>query len=347
MARTTRQGWRVALGFAVVGPGLFAAGRIMPALLRAQGCVPVAVVGRDRTRTESFAAEHGVPAAYDDLAAALADPRVDAVWVATPHHLHRQTVEAAAAARKHVLCEKPLATTTEDGRAIVAACARAGVALGTGFHLRHHPLHEEVRRLVHSGAAGEVVSAQAEWSLETPPSSGAAWRRVPESSGGGLVTGTGIHVIDLLRYVLGDEVTAVSAMTNAETSPIAPLETRATALLRFSRGTVAVMRCVRPAHAPANDLIIAGTAAAIIGRGTVDEATHGRLEVVGADPELSGVPAGTNMYARQAEAFARAAYAGDEPSASGWDGLAVVAITTALYESARTGREVAVQRLRG
>jgi predicted dehydrogenase len=204
-----------------------------------------------------------------------------------------------------------------------------------------------MRRLVRAGAVGEVTSAQAEWSLETPPSSGAAWRRVPESSGGGLVTGTGIHAIDLLRYVLDDEVTAISAMTNSDSSPIAPLETRASALVRFSRGMVAVMRCVRPVHAPTNDLSIAGTSASLVGRGTVDEASHGRLEAVGADPELTGVPAGTNMYARQAEAFARAAYAGDAPSASGWDGLAVVAITTALYESARTGREVAVERLRG
>jgi 1,5-anhydro-D-fructose reductase (1,5-anhydro-D-mannitol-forming) len=336
----------MALGFAVVGPGRFAAGRTMPALMRAQGCAPVAVVGRDRARTEAFAAEHGIPAAYDDLAAALADPRVDAVWVATPHNLHRPVVEAAAAARKHVLCEKPLATTIEDARAIVAACRRAGVALGAGYHLRHHPLHEEMRRIVASGDAGEVATIEGEWSLESPASSGAAWRRDPEASGGGLLTGTGIHVIDLLRFVLDDEVVAVAAMSNGADSPISPLETRAAAVLRFAGGTLGIVRCARPVHAPPNDLIVQATKATLIGRGTIDEASRGRLEAAGADLALSGLPAGTDMYARQAEAFARAAITGDEPNASGWDGLAVTAIAVALYESARTGREIPVTRVR-
>jgi predicted dehydrogenase len=106
------------------------------------------------------------------------------------------------------------------------------------------------------------------------------------------------------------------------------------------------MRCVRPVHSPTNDVVILGSAATLIGRGTVDEAAHGRLEVSGAEADLTGVPAGTNMYARQAEAFARAALGGEEPSASGWDGLAVTAITAALYESARTGREVRIEPVR-
>ena len=336
----------MALGFAVVGPGRFASGRIVPALARAQGCAAVAVVSRDRQRAEQFAAEHGVPAAYDDLGAALADPRVDAVWVATPHNLHRPVVEAAAAARKHVLCEKPLATTIEDARAIVYACRQAGVALGTGFHLRHHPLHVEARRLVTAGALGTVVSAQGEWSLESEIGSGAPWRRDPEASGGGIVTGTGIHVLDLLRYVLDDELAAVSAVTDAVISPAAPVETRALALLRFARGALGVIRCARPVHSPPNDLLVQGTRAALTGRSTVDEASHGRLEVAGAETELTGVPAGTNMYAVQAQAFAQAALSGEEPNASGWDGLAVTIITAALYESARTGREVRIESTR-
>lgn len=336
----------MALGFAVIGPGRFAGSRIIPALMRAQGCAAVAVVGRDRARTETFATEHGIPAAYDDLQAALADPRVDAVWIATPHDRHRPAVEAAAAARKHVLCEKPLATTIDDARAIVAACRRAGVALGTGFHLRHHPLHEEAHRIVAAGGAGEIVSIAGEWSLETPPSAGAAWRRDPEASGGGILTGTGVHVIDLLRFILDDEVVAVSAMTDGATSPIAPLETRVMALLRFRRGVLGVIRCARPVHAPTNDLTIVGTRATLIGRGTIDEAAHGRLEVAGAEAELSGTPAGTNMYARQVEAFARAALSGEEPNASGWDGLAAAVVSAAIYESARSGREVAITSIR-
>lgn len=345
MAVSRRGRGIVALGFAVVGPGRFAAGRIMPALMQAQLCAAVAVVGSNRERAEAFASDHGVPAAYDDLGAALADPRVDAVWVATPHNRHRPVVEAAAAARKHVLCEKPLATTAADARAIVAACARAGVALGTGFHLRHHPLHAEARRLVGSGALGAVVSAAGEWSLESQITAGAPWRRDAAVSGGGIVTGTGVHVIDLLRFVLDDEVEAVSAVTDAGGSSEA-VDTRALATLRFRRGTLAAVRCVRPVHRPPNDLLVQGTDASLRGAGTVDEAARGRLEVWGADAEITGVPAGTNMYALQARAFAEAALTGEQPSASGWDGLAVTIITAALYESARTGGTVRIASTR-
>jgi 1,5-anhydro-D-fructose reductase (1,5-anhydro-D-mannitol-forming) len=334
------------LGFAVVGPGRFAAGRIVPALMKAQGCRPVAVVSRDRERAEAFAAEHGLPAAYDRLPAALADPRVDAVWVATPHHVHRDAVEAAAAARKHVLCEKPLATTVTDARAIVAACRRTGVALGTGFHLRHHPLHREARRLVESGAVGTVLGIEGEWSLETDVSAGAPWRSDPDASGGGILTGTGVHVIDLLRYVLGDEVATVGAMMDAVPAPGGQVERRLVVTLRFARGAMGTVRCVRPAHAPPNDLLIEGATAMVACRGTIDEAARGRMEVSGAAGELSGIPAGTNMYAAQAEAFARAATSGEEPDASGWDGLACTVIATAVYDSARSGREVSIDSVR-
>ncbi len=336
----------MALGFAVLGTGRFAASRVLPALTRAQGCKPVAVVSRERARAQQFAEEHGVPGAYDDLRAALADPRVDAVWVATPNHLHRAEVEAAAAARKHVLCEKPLATTVEDSRAIVAACQRAGVALGTGFHLRHHPLLREARHLVGEGAMGEVQLAAAEWSLDTPITVSAPWRRELEASGGGIGTATGIHAIDLLRFVLDDEVASVSAYTNAASSPATPVETRLIALLRFRRGTLATVRGLRPVHAPSNSLEVLGARASLTAHGAIEEAARGRLEVSGAEARLSGVPAGTDLYALQAQAFAEAAYRGDEPNASGWDGLALTVILAALYESAQTGQSVDIGDLR-
>jgi len=331
------------LGFAILGPGRFAASRIVPALQRAGNCNLVAVVSRDQRRAAAFAEEHGVPAAYGDLATALADPVVQAVWVATPHALHRGAVEQIAASRRHVLCEKPLATTVEDAKAIVRACRQAGVTLGTGFHLRHHPLHREARRLVQSGELGEIAAAQAEWSLPPgPANASAAWRREPALSGGGILTGTGIHAIDLLRFVLRDEVAEVSAMTDVRDAPSGGLESRAQALLRFQGGTVALVRCARGVHAPMNDLLIEGVSGRLFAHRTIDEVTRGTLEVSGADSDMSGVPAGSDMYAVQAHAFAEAVERGDEPDASDEDGLQMVLVATALYEAARTGRTVAL-----
>lgn len=334
----------MSLGWAILGTGRFAEGRIAPALQRAHGCKAIAVISRDRSRAEDFAAEQGIPRAYDDLAAALRDPAIEAIWVATPHALHREPVIAAARAGRHVLCEKPLATTVADARAMVVACQQAGVVLGTGFQLRHHPLHIEAREMVRRGDAGLIVSAEAEWSLKPRPASASAeWRSDPDLSGGGIVTGTGIHALDLLRFVLDDEIASISAFTQ----PLprhGTVDTAAVCMLRFVKGTLGVIRCLGGVFDPANALVLEGRGAAIRVRHSLDEQARGVLEVAGAAHALSGVPVGANLYALQAEAFVNAVREGRDPNASGLDGLRVAEATATLYESARSGRAVTVAR---
>ncbi len=333
-------------GWAIVGTGLFAANRIVPALNRAIGSRLVAVVSRERERAEAFAHEHGARKAYDDLDAAMRDPDVAYVWVATPHSLHLEPVLAAARAGKHVLCEKPLATSRGDAREMIRACRRAGVQLGTGFHLRHHPLFEEARRLVQAGETGLIRAAEAEWS-NPPRRSGegysSPWRTDPELAYAGISSGTGIHAIDLLRFVLDDEISAITALTDATTSPIAPLETATVALLRFSRGTLATVRCLRGVPRPQNDLVLLGDQARLAVRHSLDESAHGELEADGLNSEILGVPAGTDMYARQAEAFVQAVRDRAEPNASGEDGLRAVEALDALLEADRSGRTISLE----
>ncbi len=333
-------------GWAIIGTGTFAANRIAPALNRAIGGRLVAVVSRDRGRAERFAEEHDALRAYDDLEAAVRDPDVAYVWVATPHSLHREPVLAAARAGKHVLCEKPLATSRADAREMLRACARAGVMLGTGFHLRHHPLHKEIRRIVAAGDLGDLVFAEAEWSTVVPrPGQGysAAWRSDPELAFAGISTGTGVHALDLLRYVLDDEIATISALTNAESSPISPLETRAIASLRFTKGTLATIRCLRGIPRPENDLVVVGSTARIASRHSIDEVARGTLDAEGTDAEVFGVPAGFDMYVAQAESFMQAVQERRQPEASGEDGLRAVEALDALLESARAGRTISLE----
>ncbi|MGI8550496.1 MAG: Gfo/Idh/MocA family protein [Dehalococcoidia bacterium] len=334
----------MALNWAIRGTGRFAERRIVPALQKAHGCRLIAVISRDRGRAEAFASEQGIQRAYDGLQSALQDPAIEAVWVATPHALHREAVLALARAGRHVLCEKPLATTVANARAMVDACHHAGVALGTGFHLRHHPLHIEARRLVRDGDAGQIIAAEAEWSLRPgPPTASAAWRQDREVAGGGIVTGTGVHAIDLLRYVLDDEIETVSAIIDRvpnSGSEVDSLENAAVCLLQFRRGTMATVRCLRGVHEPTNDLRIAGREATLRVRQSLDEQTRGALEARGCDSRLSGVPAGADLFALEAEAFAQAVAGGRDPNASGLDGLRAVEATVAIYQSAATGRAV-------
>jgi 1,5-anhydro-D-fructose reductase (1,5-anhydro-D-mannitol-forming) len=334
----------MALGWALLGTGRFAGARAAPALAKAHDCRAIAVISRDRQRGEAFAFDHGIPAAYDNLEAAFADPRIEAVWVASPHALHHEHVLACARARRHVLCEKPLATNLDDAREMMRACQQAGVRLGSGYHLRHHPLHAEARRLVLEGGLGAILGANAEWSLTPrPDEASAAWRWDPVTSGGGIVTGTGVHAIDLLRFVLNDEVDSVSAV--ADRVPASGEVDRAVVCqLKFAHGTLASMRCYRGVHAPPNDLLLEGQKALLRVHHSLEEQARGTLEVEGAAARLTGVPAGTDLYALQLESFVAAVRDGREPNASGLDGYRATQITTALYESAASGRAIRIDR---
>ena len=337
------------LGWGIISAGLHPENKIAPAIARAEGARLAAIYSRDWLRAEAFAEKHGASAAYDDLDAMLADDRVDAVFIASPNSLHAQHGIKAAAAGKHVLVEKPMTTTLEDGVALVQACRSRGVKLGVGFELRLHPGHVEARRQVARGAFGTITMAQAQWGFgvrgqETPaPRTGLRqWWMEPEMIGGAAaIMGTGVHAIDLLRFMLGQEVTEVGAFTNGQT-PDQPLETIATLCLRFSGGAIATVSCGRLLPDSRNDFVLYGVDGRITGRATLWEAQQGRLEMVSESANYTKVyPADyLGNFTAQMEDFGRAVTEDREPAATGLDGLRVVEITLAALQSAREGRTV-------
>ena len=172
-----------------------------------------------RPGAEACAAKHGAKAAYSDLGAMLRDSRVDAVFIASPNALHVQHALQAAQAGKHVFSEKPMTTTLDDAVAMVRTCRARGVKLGVGYHLRQHPGVREARRLVAEGALGTVALAQGQWGFgvrgqdRPPPRTGLRqWWDDPDLMGhASTMMGTGVHVVDTLRFVLGQEITEVAA----------------------------------------------------------------------------------------------------------------------------------------
>jgi predicted dehydrogenase len=139
----------------------------------------------------------------DDLERALADPRVQAVVLATPHSLHTEQVVRVAAAGKPVFCEKPFALKRADAERSVDACRRAGVALGVGTNKRFWPSMVELRRVVASGALGRIMLIEGHYSNENSGMHFSAWRDSPDESPGGGMTGTGIHLLDGFVSVAG------------------------------------------------------------------------------------------------------------------------------------------------
>ena len=335
------------VGWAIVSAGRHPDLKMAPAINAAKDTEIVAVVSRDLGRAREFAAKHKVRTPYDDFDAMLRDPAVDVVYLASPNFLHCEQTVKAAQAGKHVLCEKPMALTLEDCRRMVETCRQQGVRLGTGFHLRHHPGHQRMRELVQGGSLGTIVMAQAQWAygargVEKPGPRAALqqWWEDPAMVGAGSWMGSGVHCADLLRYVLGQEVVEVTAIT--DTSEAEPLEHLATVLLRFEGGALGTAVASRRLPDSHNNLTVYGS----LGRGEVRGGLHvdlqGTLEVAtDAFHDAEEYPNDPlAMYVRQVAAFNEAVTSGAEPVASGWDGLKVAEVTLAMVESARTGRRV-------
>ena len=342
----------MALGWALISTGLHPDNKIAPAINATPDADLVAVYSRDQERAEAFAQKHGAKAAYSDLDLLLRDSRVEAVFIASPNALHAHHALQAAQAGKHVFAEKPMTTTLDDAIAMVRGCRAHGVKLGVGYHLRQHPGHREACRLVAAGVLGAVSLAQGQWGFGVRGQDGPPlrtglrqWWDDPELMGGAsTMMGTGVHVVDLLRFVLGQEVTEVAALSDGQT-PQHPLEQLAAMVLRFDGGTMATVCCGRRLPDSRNDLTVYGSLGRIVGTAALWEGRQGSLEVVSETVNKTETypHAPLANFIDELTDFHRAITEDREPAATGLDGLRVVQVTLAMIESARERRTVRIE----
>jgi predicted dehydrogenase len=199
------------LGIAIVGTGMIGAVHRRAAILA--GAVVRGVGASSPARAREVAQAWDVPRAYDDIEAVIADPQVQVVHVCTPNHLHRAMAQAALEAGKHVICEKPLATTLEDARALAALAASTGLVATVPFVYRYHPVVREARARIAQGELGPLRlihgSYLQDWLLD-PASNN--WRVDPALGGASRVfADIGSHWCDLVEWVSGERFVEVSA----------------------------------------------------------------------------------------------------------------------------------------
>jgi predicted dehydrogenase len=190
-------------------------------------------------QAQAFADEHGLLlcTSYEEV---LADAEIDAVVLATPHSLHRPQIEAAAAAQKHVYCEKPLALTYFDAKAAISACATAGVALGVGHNRRLWPSIKAIKDLCERNALGTIMHVEGnyshDWLASCPPTN---WRSAPEETRAGGMTGMGIHLLDCFSYLVGP-ISRLTALSTSRALALTAGDTTA-AMLQFENGATGLL----------------------------------------------------------------------------------------------------------
>ena len=209
-------------GWGLIGASTIAKEHMIGAI-RAQGGEAVAVMSSDAARGRAYAAENGIARSYDSVEALLADPAVEIVYISTTNELHRSQTLAAAAAGKHVLCEKPLAMTLADAREMVAACRTAGVVMGTNHHLRNAATHRAMREAIKAGRIGRPLFARVFHAVYLPPHL-QGWRLDAPAAGGGVTLDITVHDADTLRFVLGEDPVEAVAMSQSAGMAAAGLE---------------------------------------------------------------------------------------------------------------------------
>jgi predicted dehydrogenase len=274
---------------------------------------------------KEFAAQHGmaIGTSYEEV---LADKSVQAVLLATPHTLHRAQVEAAAAAGKHIYCEKPFSLTKADAQAAIEACKRAGIVLGVGHHFRLMPSLVALREVMGQGALGTIMHAEGhyshDWLAAAPTDS---WRSAAEETRAGGMTSMGIHVLDCFRDLLGP-MKRVSALSTSRALKLPTGDTTA-ALIAFANGATGTLATTLKTPFMWRISVYGENAWA-------ESASETRLIVrrAGKEPEVRDLPP-DNHLGRNVEAFANAALGKGKFPIDHAGILQTVAILEAVFKS--------------
>ena len=339
----------------VIASGGIARRRTIPeGILPAKNAELVAVFGRNQKTNAEVAKEFGAHAAasLDELLAL----NLDAVYVASPNHAHLEQTRRAAAAGKHVFCEKPLGLNVAQARQMMQVCRKAKVQLGTAFMMRFHSRHQAALRLIQSGKLGQPVYARAQLSCWYPPLRG-AWRQIPKLAGGGALMDLAGHCLDLLEMFFGP-IAAVSCLIN-HTVHDYRTEDSGAVLARFKNGataTVDTFFCI-PDDSSQNRLELYGTRGSLLAQGTIGQEDGGEMVALlkggkkynakqtrSSDGAIVIAPGPVNTYRAEIEAFSQSLLDGRDTEESARAGLRSQIILAACYESARRRKEIKIGR---
>lgn len=346
------------LGVAILGlDNWYHAYPFAQALASMENASLLAIADPDQARARWAAERYGAAAWYTSYEQAIHHPGVQAVVLTMYTAAHAEVGMVAAAAGRHLLCDKPIEVSLARADALLDAAQNHGVILMMAFGRRFSPVYQRGRDLLRSGAIGQptAVVEIGRWPLPrvTPERWEPGWYAQAEKSGGGAFLDHAVHQVDALRWLLSSEVTEVSAVMGNLVHRTLPVEDYGIATLRFASGAIATIESTWTVVPPArttDELYIGGTEGEIVLSSSAPQIRlysksqgGGVLYDLPLGPGIE-VVAGHTIHVQQyqgvVEAFVRAALRGEEPPVTGRDGRAASEVCLAAYESARCGRTV-------
>lgn len=323
--------------------GLIGAGGIAGAHLAGYAAIPdrvqVTAIADAVPETLAQRVEETGARAYTDFTELVNDPEVDAVDICLPHHLHKAAIVAAAKAGKHILCEKPLCLTAEEAAEVRAAVDAAGVTLMCAHNQLFMPAVAKAKEVIDSGVLGDVYEVRTTDSFHNnfdPENMG--WRAHTATSGGGEFIDTGYHPTYLLMHLSGGRPVKAFAMMSTHRLTFMEGEDSAQVLVRFDNGSVGqLVTSWAYDAAPGTDRFsVVGEKGSLSSDGTTL-----RVKVRGEEEQVFD-HADVNTFAAEIADFVDCLETGRRPLNTEAEGIAVLGIILAAYESARTGAAVDV-----
>ena len=312
----------------LIGCGDIARKRVAPALREVPNSELVSVSRVRFAQAEQFANEFGARRWYAEWKDLIADEEVDAVYIATPVHLHAAQAIAAAQAGKHVLCEKPMAMTVAECDEMIVACSENAVRLGVAYYRHFYPVIDRIRTILASGEIGKPIFAQVnafEW-FDPPASHPRHWLLERRLSGGGPMFDFGCHRIEVLINLFG-KIKQVKSLVGSLLFD-REVEDTATALFEFENGPQAIISVTHAARVPQDTLEIFGSQGSIhvpvLNDGTIKISTQN-------DERTEMHPPDANLHLPLIDDFMQAVTNNRKPQVDGQVGREVARIEEMIY----------------
>ena len=339
------------VGFAIVGLGRLALEEILPAFGESLKAKPVALVSGTPGKLEAVARQYGIPATscydYGAFARLRDNPDVKVVYVVLPNGLHRDYVERAAAAGKHVLCEKPMSTSSADARAMVAACDQAAVKLMIAYRIQYETYNRRLVGFVRDRTFGRLVGMSA-INVQTVAENGAEqWRHKRVMSGGGSLVDIGLYCLNTARALTGEEPVEIFAWTYAPPGDprFAEVEETVSFQLRFPSQMIANCFASYGARDDKHQRLNFETAVADMPNAYLYQGQ--RLSITSREGDATSqnelVLTPRNQFAAEMDHMATCVLENRRPRTPGEEGVQDQVLMEAIYESARTGAPVRLQ----
>ncbi|WP_242187771.1 Gfo/Idh/MocA family oxidoreductase [Sphingomonas sp. CARO-RG-8B-R24-01] len=343
------------VGFAIVGLGRLALEEILPAFAMSLKAKPVALVSGSPDKLHAVARQYGIkPEAcysYADFDRIRDNPEVKVVYIVLPNAMHRLYCERAAKAGKHVLTEKPMSISSQDGQAMVDACSKAGVKLMVAYRIQYEPYNRRAMQLVRSGKYGKLLAYHGVNTQTVAQDGHEQWRHKKAMAGGGSLFDIGLYCLNTARFITGEEPIEIFATSYSPPGDprFAEVEETVSFTLRFPSHTIA--NCFTSYGGRDDKYQRLNLETAAMDMANSYQYTGQRLVIIGREGDATSTDALTlspkNQFAAEIDHMADCVLTGGTPHTPGEEGVQDHRLMEAIYESARTGRPVRLPARQG